>query len=96
MNEKEMIAAMIVAANTAIKNLSESEVEVLDDVGNPVSAHVVAIVASTTLAGMYAVQAGISRELFVRGLASTYDAIRDSYDEAVELLQEQGETKWVQ
>ena len=101
MDEQDVVREAIQAANRAIGDViekAEASDSLVDADGNPVQSRVVAIIAATTLAALYAVESGLRKEKFMVGMDATFDHIEASISEAQEILShfKEGDNKWVQ
>lgn len=103
--EKDVVKAVMLAASESIGAvLAEAEKEgIVDEDGKEIPLRVAAIVATTTLASMYAAASGLSKERFLQGMEMTFDHAVETYEQAeaiikqMEMLEQtQGENKWVQ
>lgn len=105
MDEKYAIKLASFAAYSAIadtlKQVEQNGGKILDEEGQEISPRVVAIIAVTTLAALYCVEAGLDKERFMMGMSATYDHMEESTNRVQEILGDanlfdDGDNKWVQ
>lgn len=104
--EKQVVRAAIENASRVIENViatASNHGGIVDEEGKPVKEDVVHIIVATTLASLYAVVAGLTKEKFLTGMEMTFEHVEESFSEAEELMEQlkqlektQGENKWVQ